>query len=425
MKGMTMKRTLLASLLAAFCAPGAFALPPAPSDPDGNAALLPRVYLAAMEDAHAQAEAWRRWSEDFTREMRGSMGTLFGNRMDSAKVVKEAPYSAELVTETNQPLADGNVISRKTSGRVYRDREGRTRQESDTQGHDASVFISDPVAGRTIVLKPAANRATVLPRIPASARSETRSRQVVRQDDTEVRIEDGRVFINGREIADGNAVVKSKSGKEVKVENGRITIDGKEVGSGDGSGTHVGISREVIDGVPREEVRVQVVRIGEDAFQSARSVPPIPPIPPVPPPPVTSSTPVAPLPPVPPMPGISTLRFESTARLGKGTTTSLGTKEFDGVKAEGKSTVWTIPAGEIGNRNAINVTSESWYSPELQVTVYSRYNDPRTGESIYRLAGIKRAEPPADLFKVPEGYSLKGRDRRGAAPEAKAPSPPG
>jgi hypothetical protein len=84
-------------------------------------------------------------------------------------------------------------------------------------------------------------------------------------------------------------------------------------------------------------------------------------------------------------------------------------KDFDGVKAEGKSTVWTIPAGEIGNRNAINIVSETWYSPQLQVTVYSRYADPRTGESIYRLAGIRRGEPAADLFTAPAGYAVKDK----------------
>jgi hypothetical protein len=40
-------------------------------------------------------------------------------------------------------------------------------------------------------------------------------------------------------------------------------------------------------------------------------------------------------------------------------------------------------------------------------------------------ASIKRAEPAADLFKVPEGYTVKGRDPHGAAPEARAPHPPG
>jgi hypothetical protein len=97
-------------------------------------------------------------------------------------------------------------------------------------------------------------------------------------------------------------------------------------------------------------------------------------------------------------------------KLGKGVTTSLGAKDMEGVKAEGKRTVWTIAAGEIGNRNPIQVTSESWYSPDLQVTVYSRYNDPRTGESIYRLAGIKRGDPAADLFRVPADYRVRDRE---------------
>ena len=103
------------------------------------------------------------------------------------------------------------------------------------------------------------------------------------------------------------------------------------------------------------------------------------------------------------------MMFQNLGGLGKGTTASLGTKAFDGVKAEGKQTTWTIPAGQVGNRAPINVTSETWYAPDLQVTVYTRYNDPRTGESIYRLAAIKRAEPSSDLFKVPADYKVKGK----------------
>jgi len=125
------------------------------------------------------------------------------------------------------------------------------------------------------------------------------------------------------------------------------------------------------------------------------------------------AAPAPPIPPVPPLPGVQNFRFESIGKLGKGVTTSLGMKDFDGVKAEGKSTVWTIAAGEIGNKNAINVTSENWYSPELKVTVYSRYNDPRSGESIYRLASIKRGEPAPDLFKVPGDYKVRDRGNRG------------
>ena len=150
---------------------------------------------------------------------------------------------------------------------------------------------------------------------------------------------------------------------------------------------------------------MQVVRSGD-----GHALAPLPPMPPTAGVPMVA--PVPPVPPVPPMPGIHTMRFESTARLGKGVTTQLGMKDFEGVKAEGKSTVWTIPAGEIGNRAPINITSESWYSPELQVTVYSRYNDPRTGETVYRLAGLKRGEPPQDLFGVPDEYMLKDKTRK-------------
>jgi hypothetical protein len=34
------------------------------------------------------------------------------------------------------------------------------------------------------------------------------------------------------------------------------------------------------------------------------------------------------------------------------------------------------------------------------VTVFSRYDDPRVGESVYRLKDIRRGEPPGELFKA-------------------------
>jgi hypothetical protein len=230
-----------------------------------------------------------------------------------------------------------------------------------------------------------------------------KDKQVVRLGASEIRVEDGKVFIDGKE-ASGGRVEIDKAGRHIVVDGGKVTIDGKELGHGDG-GQHVIVKRvDGEDGTQREEVRVQVVRSGEGRdVLVAPGVPLLPrhlehlPL-------------VAPL---PPLPGVQTLRFESTSRLGKGVTTSLGMKDFDAVKAEGKATTWTIPAGEIGNRNAITITSETWYSPDLKVTVYSRHSDPRTGESIYRLASIRRGEPAADLFKVPEDYKVKGRAPKG------------
>ena len=92
---------------------------------------------------------------------------------------------------------------------------------------------------------------------------------------------------------------------------------------------------------------------------------------------------------------------------GKATTKDLGTREIEGVKAEGKLRSYEIPAGEVGNRNAITVSDESWYAPELQVTLLTKHSDPRVGESTYRLTSIRREEPAAALFAVPSDYTVK------------------
>ncbi|HRA40493.1 MAG TPA: hypothetical protein PK108_08055, partial [Pyrinomonadaceae bacterium] len=55
----------------------------------------------------------------------------------------------------------------------------------------------------------------------------------------------------------------------------------------------------------------------------------------------------------------------------------------------------------------IQVISEKWFSPELQVVVMSRHLDPLAGEHIFRLINIKRTEPAAELFSVPAGYKIE------------------
>ena len=88
-------------------------------------------------------------------------------------------------------------------------------------------------------------------------------------------------------------------------------------------------------------------------------------------------------------------------------TESLGTMEIEGVRAEGTRVTVTIPAEAIGNRLPIAVVTERWYSPELQVVVQTRRSDPRTGETVYRLTNISRAEPPPDLFQIPADYRIQ------------------
>jgi hypothetical protein len=88
-----------------------------------------------------------------------------------SRVTPGAPYSADAITESLQVLSDGNRISRKTTTRIYRDSEGRTRREQlSPAGQPQSVSISDPVAGTTFILNPTdrtASRTNVMLRMPS------------------------------------------------------------------------------------------------------------------------------------------------------------------------------------------------------------------------------------------------------------------
>jgi hypothetical protein len=81
----------------------------------------------------------------------------------SEKAVKGVPFSAQVTIENNQTLANGTRLTRKTSGSIYRDGDGRTRREQKIEivgpfapaGEPPQmVFINDPVGGAHYVLDP-------------------------------------------------------------------------------------------------------------------------------------------------------------------------------------------------------------------------------------------------------------------------------
>jgi len=117
----------------------------------------------------------------------------------------------------------------------------------------------------------------------------------------------------------------------------------------------------------------------------------------------------APAPPPPHAPGGGPpmQEFHIVGGPQKGTTESLGKQTIEGVLAEGTRTTMTIPAGEIGNEQPIQIIWEKWYSPELQTVIMSKHSDPFVGETIYRLTNIVRGEPARTLFEVPADYTLK------------------
>lgn len=76
-------------------------------------------------------------------------------------LVKDAPYTADIVKERQQVLGDGNQITQRSLARGMRDSAGRTREESvNDKGDVTMVVIRDPEAGLHWILNPATKTAT-------------------------------------------------------------------------------------------------------------------------------------------------------------------------------------------------------------------------------------------------------------------------
>jgi hypothetical protein len=74
----------------------------------------------------------------------------FGSEIEhpfGEKAVKGTPFSAQVTIENTQTLANGVRVSHTASGAIYRDSEGRTRQELPRDGAPEIVWINDNVAG--------------------------------------------------------------------------------------------------------------------------------------------------------------------------------------------------------------------------------------------------------------------------------------
>ena len=80
---------------------------------------------------------------------------------------------------------------------------------------------------------------------------------------------------------------------------------------------------------------------------------------------------------------------------------------IEGVLAEGTRLTLTIPAGQIGNERPIEISHETWTSPDLQMIVMSRHTDPQVGETVYRLTNIQRVQPDPALFTIPSNYKME------------------
>ncbi len=90
-----------------------------------------------------------------------------------------------------------------------------------------------------------------------------------------------------------------------------------------------------------------------------------------------------------------------------GESEDLGPSIVNGRQATATRTTRTIPAGSIGNQQAITVTRTVWMSPDLKVPLQIVSEDPRFGTTTVTLTNIVQAVPDAALFQIPSGYAVK------------------
>jgi hypothetical protein len=353
MSSLISRRPLACALAALFLAAGGASLAqpsPAPAVPD----VPPIPDIKALKEQAKELAKLHKFDERFLaaldEELAGlpaSMAFIQNEFGNPREIIKNAPYSAEAVTESIQLLQDGNRIVRKSTTLLARDGAGRTRQERKDGGR-SGVYIFDPMEGRSIVLNEQSRTVTRIPRMPSMPEPPVPPVQPVPPTSA----------------APPTPPAGAMSGtREVEIQPGRVIV--KRRGEGNA-----------------EDVQVEVIRIARGEHDAR--MPPAPPLPPL-------MLPIVPR--------------------GKGETKSLGTKEFDGIKADGTMTSHTIPAGQIGNERPIVITSERWFSPELHIVVFAKTSDPRAGETIYRVTNVKRGEPSAELFKVPADYRNRGEGR--------------
>lgn len=222
-------------------------------------------------------------------------------------------------------------------------------------------------------------------------------------------------------LADGNRIIHSSTNKMYRNGEGRVRRDikGGVIGGVPGSTYTLSGGATIVDPVINRQIlldtEAKVARIGElspqaltvvraqqeveraavERLQERIASTPMPAIKPVPSAPVVVSS----------GSGGTVFSYDTPRRPAYETRTEdLGTRDFDGVAAEGKRTTTIIPAGAIGNERPIETVYERWYSNDLGVVVYSKRSDPRTGESTYKLTNIVRAEPDPSLFNIPTEY---------------------
>ncbi|ANH69791.1 hypothetical protein [Mitsuaria sp. 7] len=294
--------------------------------------------------------------------------------LSAERLVKGAPYCAQAVHETVQPLADGNRIVHQQTSQLCRDGEGRTRQEVERQGRKM-VYLRDAVSGENWLLDPERKTARYLGGGRADADAQREYGERMREYQDKMRDYNDKMREYGRKMRDW---ARENFGHGETAQR----AEAPKPPAPPAAPAAVRIATPVVISPGEGGQQTRVIRV---------------------------ETPLGPLAPMPPLPAAVAMRIEPLILTGQDEQlNNLPPKEIDGLKVTGGRATRTIPAGKIGNEKPIVISREVWTSSDLKVTVSVQTKDPRSGEQNYQLRNIRRAEPEAALMRVPADFAKTG-----------------
>jgi hypothetical protein len=91
------------------------------------------------------------------------------------------------------------------------------------------------------------------------------------------------------------------------------------------------------------------------------------------------------------------------------TKTDLGSKKIEGITAVGERNVYTTmePGKELNSSlHEVTRTTEHWYNQKMCLTLKSETQDSEHDSGLTVMTDVKRVEPPASLFEIPDGYTM-------------------
>lgn len=281
------------------------------------------------------------------------------------QATKGKPIVAEIVTENLQNSTGGNLITQSTTSVVFRDAQGRIRRESELllpgvpglRGGIVEKFITiiDPQRGCGWVLDPQRKVAHRFrldappPSYLARLNAQGNGAQPLAPDSKE---------------SDSGAKAASMAGAETLRSQPRRFS------------TQIGLSQDAAADQPNgnDEAGVEPRQDAAPGAVAKRSRP-----------------------------------FQVASNPVR--TESLGEQMILGYRAHGTRVITTLQPGEIGNDRPIDIVSEQWFSPDLELVMRSSHHDPWGGEFTTAITKIRRGEQPPELFTVPAPYKTIDADK--------------